>query len=307
MIEAQDYGIAPKTQNSELRTHKMALKEVKERINSVKSTRKTTSAMKMVASAKLHKAQGTIAGMLPYSQSLHHVMESLLSGDFTSVLCEQRPVERVAIVAYSSDSSLCGAFNANVIREMVKAMDRYASLPNINISLYTIGKKVYDAARKKGYSVTKNFPDLAAKPKYDEVADLASELIRQFSAGEVDCVELIYHHFKTAATQTLEHQTMLPLTLPKVKTGADMTDYILEPSRQELLDSLIPKSIKLQMFTALLDSNASEHAARMLAMQAATDNADDLISDLTIEYNKSRQQAITSELLDIIGGSFGRQ
>lgn len=285
----------------------MALKEVKERINSVKSTRKTTSAMKMVASAKLHKAQSTIAGMLPYSQSLHNVMESLLSSDFTSVLCEQHPVERVAIIVYSSDSSLCGAFNANVIREMGKAMADYAQLPAANVKLYTIGKKVYDAARKKGYAVMKNFPDLAAKPKYDEVAELASEMMNQFVAGEVDRVELIFHHFKSAATQTLERQILLPLTLPKPQNGSDTTDYILEPSREELLDSLIPKSIKLQMYTALLDSNASEHAARMLAMQAATDNADDLISDLTIEYNKSRQQAITSELLDIIGGSFGRQ
>jgi F-type H+-transporting ATPase subunit gamma len=285
----------------------MALKEVKERINSVKSTRKTTSAMKMVASAKLHKAQATITGMLPYAESLSHVMQSLLSSNFTSVLCEKRQVQNVAIIAFSSDSSLCGAFNANVIRDTERALAEYNALPDTNVKLYTVGKKVYDAERKKGVKIEKYFPELAAKPKYGVIADLASELIKEYAAGTIDKVDIIYHHFKSAGSQTLVRETLLPLTLPKGDADTGNTDYILEPSRESLLNVLIPKSIKLTLYTALLDSNASEHAARMLAMQAATDNADDLISDLTVEYNKSRQQAITSELLDIIGGSFGRQ
>ncbi len=286
----------------------MALKEIKVRINSVKSTRKITSAMKMVSSAKLHKAQNMIGNMLPYAEALHGLMRSLLSTDFSNPLCNNREVRRVAIIVLSSDGLLCGAFNANIIHETLKAIDDYKTLPTENIQLFTIGKKIFEALREKGYTVKQNFEGLAGKPDYTTTSELASFFIQQFEMNKIDRVELIYHHFKSSGSQQLLRETVLPLILsiPQDENNLSITDYIFEPSREALLHVLIPKSIKLKFYTALLDSNASEHAARMLAMQTATENADDLISELTVEYNKSRQQAITNELLDIIGGAFGR-
>ena len=286
----------------------MALKEVKERIRSIRNTRKITSAMKMVSSAKLHKAQHTIENMLPYSESLHHVMSSLLSGEYTNSLSDQRKVKRVAIVAFSSDGSLCGAFNTNVIRATLKTIEEYDRLSTEDLRLYTVGRKVFDAIRESGYVVEKNFEGLAEKPDYTTIAELADSLIREFEAKRLDRVELIYHHFESAATQVLKRETLLPIVLPKPqeKKTWSVPEYIVEPSREALLRVLIPKSVRLKLYTALLDSNASEHAVRMMSMQAATENADNLISTLTVEYNKSRQQAITNELLDIIGGTFGR-
>ncbi|MDR2146090.1 MAG: ATP synthase F1 subunit gamma [Tannerella sp.] len=278
-----------------------SLKEIKVRINSIKSTRKTTSAMKLVASAKLRKAQGVFGNMRPYSVALHHVMEALLSSEFSSSLCDVRPVENVAIVALSSDGSLCGAFNSNIIRETQKKLEQYRHLPKENVRIYTIGKKVYDALHKKGFAITKNFVNLAGKPDYNTVAELADSLITQFEKKEIDRVEILYHHFKSAGVQKLLNESILPLVLPEPASNVN-TDYILEPSREELLNVLIPKSIRLQLYTSLLDSSCSEHAARMIAMQIATDNADNLVNELTIIYNKTRQQVITNELLDIVGG-----
>lgn len=286
-----------------------SFKEIKKRINSIKSTRKTTSAMKMVSSAKLRKAESTISNMLPYSKALVHVMESLLTGDYTGPLNHERPVNKVSLIAFSSDSSLCGAFNSNVGRELQQIVQRYRkTLPAENIFVYTIGKKVYDFVRKTGITVTKNFEDLAGKADYDTLATFAESLMTQFSNGETDRVELLYHHFKSTGTQLLVNEPLLPVNLSAPQQSDPTreqteTDYILEPSREALLKTLIPKSIKLQLYTALLDSNASEQAARMIAMQTATDNADDLISELTIALNKSRQQAITNELLDLISGA----
>lgn len=277
-----------------------SLKSLKERILSIRSTRKITSAMKMVASAKLHKAESRIGNMQLYSDSLYHVMESLLSGDYSSHLSEDRAPNRIAIIAFSSDTALCGAFNASVFRELEKTLNTYKDK---EIQLYTIGKKVYDATQKAGITVTQNFEKLAEKPDYKTIADLGELLIRQFETYKIDRVELIYHHFKSAGSQQQVHENLLPLALPTTKESISRTDYILEPSREELLKVLIPKSIKLKLYTALLDSNASEHAARMISMQIATDNADQLITDLTLTYNKSRQHAITSELLDIVSGS----
>lgn len=283
------------------------LKEIKKRINSIKNTRKTTSAMKMVSSSKLRKAENTISNMLPYSEALYHVMESLLTGDYSGTLIQERPVNRIALVAFSSDSSLCGAFNSNISRELLKAIEKYkSSIPDENIQVYTIGKKVYDNVRKTGVTITQNFENLAGKADYSTIAEFAGSLITQFEKEQVDRVELIYHHFKSAGTQLLVNTPLLPVILPTQNDQENQngtTDYILEPSREELLKTLIPKGIKLQLYTALLDSNASEHAARMIAMQTATDNADDLVNELTIEYNKSRQQAITNELLDLASGS----
>lgn len=292
-----------------------SLKEIKERINSVSSTRKITSAMKMISSAKLHKAQAAILNMHPYAQTMHRTLEDLLSAgsEVNSALAAQRPVKRVAIVAFSSDTSLCGAFNMNVIKELRSAVRDYRSLGLENILLWPIGKEVADASLKMGLKPVEIMEGAAGKPEYAPMAHLAQTLMQMFLNGMIDRVELIYHHFKSAGSQQLVRQTMLPMQLAsqrdmtanngeKPVTHAEV-DYLLEPSRERLLEVLIPKVLKLQLFTALLDSNASEHAARVIAMQTATENADELIGDLKIQYNKSRQQAITNELLDIVGGS----
>ncbi|MDR2361422.1 MAG: F0F1 ATP synthase subunit gamma [Prevotellaceae bacterium] len=283
-------------------------KEIKARIASVKTTRKITAAMKMVSAAKLNRAQKNIAGMLPYAKALHHILGSVLTGDneFDMPLTAQRTPERVAIIAFSSDGSLAGAFNANIIKEMRKTLKAYDNLPPTHIYIYTIGKKAYEAATKSGYTVTRNFEGLAAKPDYDTMAAFASELITQFHTKAIDRVEVIYHHFKSAGAQTLTHENFLPLAFADTSpaTGYNaIADYLFEPSASDVLAELLPKVLKLKLYTILLDSNASEHAARVVAMQIATDNADELTSELTIEYNKSRQQAITNEILDIIGGS----
>lgn len=282
-----------------------SFKGIKERINSVQTTRKITSAMKMVSAAKLHRAQKNIAGMLPYSEGLQRILSVLLAaeGDFGTPLTGVREVRKVAIVVFSSDSSLAGAFNSNVSKELVKAVERYSALPKKNIHVYTIGKKVFEAASKTGIKVTRNFEELASKPDYDRMAALAGELIDGFTAGRIDRVELIYHHFRSAGVQVLEKDIFLPIELPVRGEYEAPVQYILEPSKKALVDELLPKTLKLKLYTALLDSSASEHAARVIAMQTATDNADQLIGELTVEYNKSRQQAITNELLDIMGGA----
>jgi F-type H+-transporting ATPase subunit gamma len=246
--------------------------------------------------------------MLPYSTAMHHILRSVLlaGSDFETSLAKQRAVGRVAIVAFSSDSSLAGSFNSNVAKELRRTLSAYAHLPKENIFIYTIGKKVFEAAGKLGYTAARNFEGLAAKPDYDTLAAFAGDLIAQFNAAAMDKVEVIYHHFKSAGSQVLTRETFLPLTLASAHEATDkkiLPDYIVEPSAKEVFAELLPKSLKLTLYTMLLDSSASEHAARVIAMQLATDNADELISDLTIEYNKSRQQSITSELLDIIGGS----
>jgi F-type H+-transporting ATPase subunit gamma len=243
--------------------------------------------------------------MRPYAEALHRVMEASLTADYSDALSSERPAGKVAIVAFASDSSLCGAFNSNVLRELLRVVEGYRRSPeSVKILVYTVGRKVYDAIRKTDIAVTGNFEDLAGKPGYDVIADFAESLIRQFENREIDRVELIYHHFKSAGSQVLLREQLLPVALHKTD-GGNSTDYIFEPSYEGLLNALIPKSVKLQLYTALLDSNASEHAARMIAMQTATDNADDLVGELTVEYNKSRQQAITNELLDIAGGHAG--
>ncbi|MDR2801728.1 MAG: ATP synthase F1 subunit gamma [Prevotellaceae bacterium] len=286
-----------------------AFKEIKERIQSVKTTQKITSAMKMVSAAKLNKAQKTISGMLPYANALHHILRSVLAAgdDFYTPLAEERTPERVAIIAFSSDSSLAGSFNSNIIKEFRKTVAAYEHLPKENILIYTVGKKIFEAARKSGYTVTRYFEGLAAKPDYNAMAAFTDELIDLFHRKAIDRVEVVYHHFKSAGAQTLTRERFLPLALlPAAGNAAakqTQTNYLLEPAQTTVLDELLPKSLKLQLYTMLLDSNASEHAARVIAMQTATDNADELIGTLVIAYNKSRQQAITNELLDMIGGT----
>ncbi|MBR5541360.1 MAG: F0F1 ATP synthase subunit gamma [Bacteroides sp.] len=282
-----------------------SLKEVKGRIATVNNTRKITSAMKMVASAKLHKAQGAITNMLPYEQRLHRVLTNLLgSGKVTSSYSIEREVKRIALVVFSSNSSLCGGFNANVIKHATTWLNEHRSLGMENILIYPVGKKVADALVKQGYTIQGNFQNLADKPSFTEASALAQQLMDMFALGEVDQVDLLYNHFKSTASQVLTHEVYLPMgCFETTSSSTEEVDYILEPSREELLSMLLPKVLRLKLYTALLDSNASEHAARTMAMQIATDNADDLLQELTLMYNKTRQQAITSELLDIVGGT----
>ena len=294
-----------------------SLKEVKTRINSVKSTRKITSAMKMVASAKLHKAQGAIENMLPYERKLNKILTNFLSADLPveSPYIKAREVKRVAIVAFSSNTSLCGAFNANVIKMLLQTVGEFRTLGQDNILIFPVGKKVDEAVKRLGFEPQETSPTLSDKPSYQEASELAHRLMEMYVSGEIDRVELIYHHFKSMGVQILLRETYLPIDLTRVVDeeekqkeeevqGGDIAnDYIIEPSAEELIANLIPTVLSQKLFTAAVDSNASEHAARTLAMQVATDNANELIQDLTTQYNKSRQQAITNELLDIVGGS----
>ena len=294
-----------------------SLKEVKTRINSVKSTRKITSAMTMVASAKLHKAQGAIENMLPYERKLNKILTNFLSADLPveSPYIKAREVKRVAIVAFSSNTSLCGAFNANVIKMLLQTVGEFRTLGQDNILIFPVGKKVDEAVKRLGFQPQETSPTLSDKPSYQEASELAHRLMEMYVSGEIDRVELIYHHFKSMGVQILLRETYLPIDLTRVVDeeekqkeeevqGGDIAnDYIIEPSAEELIANLIPTVLSQKLFTAAVDSNASEHAARTLAMQVATDNANELIQDLTKQYNKSRQQAITNELLDIVGGS----
>ena len=316
-----------------------SLKEIKNRINSVNSTRKITSAMKMVASSKLHHAQVMIENMLPYETMLEHILKTFLASetDAATSLSVQRPVKRVALVVYSSNGSLCGGFNANVVKMMVHAAEEYSSLGRDNIIVYPIGRKAAEQAEKLGFSIGGDFTSLAEKPNVKQCIDLAHELGKKFIDGEVDRIEMIYHHFKSAGSQILTRKTFLPIDLDTElgrdherdltsniatlkaqeylrKKGRQASaaneeakplndNFIVEPDMKSVLTVLIPKLAHLMIYTALLDSIASEHAARMVAMQTATDNADELLRQLNLQYNKSRQQAITNELLDIVGGS----
>ena len=301
-----------------------SLKEIKGRIGSVQSTLKITSAMKLVASAKLRRAQQAIEGMRPYERKLQKMLEHLLasgatvSGPYarTAPKTDEDGVQekpRVAIVAFASNSSLCGAFNANVLR---LTLDALRGTDDADVTVHSVGRKIADAMRKCGQPSPADYHKLADKPSYAEASALAEQLMEDFREGRLDRVELIYNHFVSSGKQVPVREVLLPtgavrmadqvghdgsLTVIPGSTG-DL-DYILEPSASALLEELLPMSLKLKFYTALLDSNASEHAARTIAMQTATDNGEDLLQDLTLQYNKSRQQKITSEILDLAGGS----
>ena len=317
-----------------------SLKEIKGRIASVNSTRKITSAMKMVASSKLHHAQVAIQNMLPYETMLEHILKSFLAAEVEAgtTFNQERDVKRVALVVFSSNSSLCGGFNANIIKVMTKAVDALTDeLGKDNVEVYPVGRKVAEKANKLGYNVKCDLADLVDHPNVKQCIDLAKELGDRFIKGEIDKVEIIYHHFKSAGSQILTHKTFLPIDIESelqsdherdltsnvvTKKAQDYLkknrrkkerkenevkplndNFIVEPDMQTVLSQLVPKLAHLMLYTALLDNVASEHAARMVAMQTATDNADELLRELNLQYNKSRQQAITSELLDIVGGS----
>ena len=309
-----------------------SLKEIKTRISSVKNTLKITSAMKMVASAKLHKAQTAIGNKLPYEQKLHHILAGLLEDDdlqkamhdnlgfgnphghsavvLQDVGLDQIPTKdvypRIAIVALSSNSSLCGAFNANVIKkynETISILEGQGYTKD-DIDIYVIGRKMAEAVRKSGYSIYDDRSELADKPSYEAAFELASDLVDSFTSGEVSQVVLVYSHFASPASQPVVRENYLPLPLHDYDgTDGEPVDYILEPDPLSLVKHLLPQVLLLKIYTVLLDANAAGHAARTLAMQIASDNAKDLISELTLAYNKGRQQEITAEILDLVGGT----
>ena len=287
----------------------MSLKEVKNRINSVKSTRQITSAMKMVSSAKLHKAQNRIASLWPYQHKLNEILTNFLRTDatFESPYTDVRPVSRVAIVAFSSNGSLCGSYNSNVCRKLEQTLASYQSLGRSQILIYPIGRKVEEAVRKLGYQPQGSYQQMADKPSYADAYRLATELMCKFASHEVDRVVFIYlllsENYLPIDTEQIASAFASSHPAADAEERTYANDYIVEPSVSQLISALLPKVLSQQLFTVLLDSNTSEHAARMLAMQTATDNANELIQDLTKQYNKTRQQAITNELLDIIGGS----
>ena len=343
-----------------------SLKEIKGRIASVKSTLKITSAMKLVASAKLRKAQLSITNMLPYQRQLQRILSSLQTGcaeDSSGSLrfapypgkcspeepsatafaaaeyglgTEASPEASVAIVAFSSNSSLCGAFNSNVIKKTLSVIDEYrsAGFSDDNIVVYSVGRKMADAMRKAGFPSPADFSKMAETPGYEAAAALAQELIEGHFSGRFARVELVYNHFKSTSSQPTIRETYLPnaavsdgiAAVPRQYSAAASPELsrraerewtlpgtggvpsesggiIIEPSREAVLGVLIPKVQRLKIYTVLLDSNAAEQAARTVAMQTATDNGNDLLEALTLEYNKGRQQKITSEILDIVGGS----
>lgn len=282
--------------------------------------------MKMVSSAKLHKAQGVVSGMVPYQRALDFIVANFLEGDMkinspfvhTRDAADTQPKEkRCAIVVFSSNSSLCGAFNYNVIKEFASVASQ---MDHSTIDVYPIGRKVEEAVVKMGFRIAEiedykagDYQTLAGKPSANGAKKIALHLMKQFEEGRIEKVLLIYQHFKSAGVQIVTKETLLPLDLEELRkralAGAELKDkkylhnYIVEPSVEEVIKKLIPQVVVQKLYTALADSFASEHAARTVAMQVATDNAEDLIGELTILYNKSRQSAITAELLDIIAGS----
>lgn len=308
-----------------------SLKEIKSRISSVKNTLKITSAMKMVASAKLHKAQMAIAGKLPYEQKLHHILAGLLQDDdlqralhedlglgnphghspiaLQDISLDELPskdhVNRVAILAISSNSSMCGAFNMNVIKmfDQTMAVLKSSGYLSEDIDVYAVGRKIADHARKSVNRLIQDYSDAAGKPDYETAAEIAHTLVDSFASGEVSQVILIYSHFASSASQPVIRENYLPLALHDYDYTDEPVDYILEPDPILLVKNLLPQVLGLKIYTVLLDAAAAEHSARTVAMQIASDNAKDLISDLTLAYNKGRQQAITAEILDLVGGT----
>jgi F-type H+-transporting ATPase subunit gamma len=320
-----------------------SLKEIKGRIASVSGTLKITSAMKLVASAKLRKAQLAITNMLPYQRQLQRILSSLMAegaeehaaGDASVPRLNSAAAERewmrpgaggatatsVAIVAFSSNSSLCGAFNSNAIRQTLSVIDEYrsAGFTDENIIVYSVGRKIAEAMRKAGFQSPEDYSKMAESPGYEAASALAKELIEGHLSGRFVKVELVYNHFKSTSSQPTVRETYLssanspglqtadyqsqPGQPSSVATQAPSDDIIVEPSREAVLGVLLPKVLRLKIYATLLDSNAAEHAARTVAMQTATDNGNDLLEELTLEYNKGRQQKITSEILDIVGGS----
>ena len=280
------------------------LKEIKSRITSVKSTIQITSAMKMVSAAKLKKAQDAIIQLRPYSNKLTEIMSSVSSASENSAqnkYSEVREVSKILLVPITSNRGLCGGFNANIIKKTIEIEKELNSKSELTI--LSIGKKSSEFFKKNKYNVHSTHDDVFQDVNYEDVSKIAELILNDFANEKFDKVILVYNQFKNAATQIVMQEDFLPLNKTQSENSQEAVDYIYEPGKDEILNELIPKSLKTQLFKAILDSNASEHGARMTAMHKATDNATELKNELTLSYNKARQAAITGEILEIVGGA----
>ena len=272
-----------------------SLRETKERIGSVKGTLKITTAMKFVASSKLHKAQGAIEAMIPYNQALSQIIRSIKGVRMDS---PANPDGKVAIVAIASNTSLCGTFNATVLKAAQGQIGKY---PDADV--YAMGRKMAEPLAKSGHPSVDDFTKLIAKPDYDQAAALADKLAAKFREGEYSRVILVYNHFVSSVSQHVRIEDFLPFASPTQDAAQDEDPFIFEPDKEEIVERLLPQVLRLKIYTTILDSSAAENAARTIAMQTASENAENLLAELTLEYNKGRQQKITNEILDLIGGS----
>lgn len=287
-----------------------SLKEVRTRITSTISTQQITSAMKMVSAAKLKRAQDAVLQMRPYAAKLKEILSNVTASVDASAggaYAKERPVKNVLLVVITSNRGLCGAFNSNVIKLAVRtANEKYSEQKKAgNVQVLAIGKKAADFCRRSGYKIFANKNELFDRLNYEKTAAVAETIMKEFLAGNFDRVELFYNQFKNAASQVLISEQYLPVVKPaQDKTAKKVSiDYIYEPTQEEIVKDLIPNALKIQLYKALLDSNASEHGARMTAMHKATDNAGEILRDLRLTYNKARQAAITKEILEIVGGA----
>lgn len=284
-----------------------SLKELRTRIKSVKSTRQVTSAMKMVSAAKLRKAQDAVSRLLPYAGKLKEVLVNVSSSAEiaeTNPYVKSREPKKILLIAVAGSKGLCGAFNANIAKQTIHLLeDKYRKCYENNaLEVWTIGSKVEEILTARGYTVNNNFNAVFDNLTFTEVAPIAEKLMELYANATFDVIEIVYNHFVNAASQRIQVEQFLPVQLPEENTGGN-SDYIFEPSMLHIAETLIPKSLKTQLFKALLDSNAAEHGARMTAMHQATDNATEMIRDLNLSYNKVRQASITNEILEIVSGA----
>lgn len=288
------------------------LKEVRNRIKSVQSTQQITKAMKMVSAAKLRRAQDSITQMRPYAQKLQDMLSNIVSsieGGVTLKLAEERTIEKVLLIVVTSDRGLCGGYNANIIK-LAKATiaEKYqAQFNKGNVAIWNIGKKGYEALTKSGYKTNETYKDIFLNLKFETVQAAAQAAMKAFENKEFDAIEIIYSEFKNAATQAFVAEPFLPIPKVAKKAGAKNTDFIFEPAVETLIEELMPKILNTQLYKAVLDGNASEHGARMTAMDKASENANELLKSLKISYNRARQAAITTELTEIVSGAAALQ
>ena len=279
------------------------LKETRNRITSIKSTMQITSAMKMVSAAKLKRAQDAITQMRPYAEKLQEILVNLTSGSDGTVgdYSTERPVEKVLIVAVTSNRGLCGGFNANITKRCKVLVEE--TYVDKDVSFFSIGKKGGEWLGLKELNVVNSEIEIFNNLNFQTATPIAERLMNEFASGNYDKVVLVYNHFKNAATQLVQEEQFLPILTDNNQEASNNTEYIYEPDKESIIAELIPKSLKTQLYKAILDSVAGEHGARMTAMHKATDNANELANDLTLQYNKARQAAITTEILEIVGGA----
>lgn len=287
------------------------LKEVRLRIASVKSTAQITKAMKLVAAAKLRKAQEAITEMRPYSEKLSSMLSNIVeasSGDISLDLASERDVKNVLIVSVTSNRGLCGGFNSNVIKETKRIVAEYQSKGNPNITILSIGKKGTEVfAKFNNVTLIDEYSEVVADLSFEKIGEIAENVMAKFENSSIDEAKIIYTRFKNAAVQQTSTESFLPITQPEKSEEEEVSktkpDFTFEPDKKQLINILVPKILKTQLFKTVLDSNASEQGARMTAMDQATENANELIKDLKIEYNRARQAAITTELTEIVSGA----